>query len=46
MLETKEQDPKYENLPKWKQTQDNYIFHPNLLDIMFGHFVVVSHQYD
>ena len=31
---------------KWKPTQDNYIFHPNILHIVFGHFVVVSHQYD
>ena len=23
---------------KWKPTQDNYIFHPNLLHIIFGHF--------
>ena len=31
--------------PKWKPTPDNYNFHPNLLHIIFGHFVVVSHQY-
>jgi len=46
MLRTTEQEPKYENLPKWKLIQDNYIFDPNLLRMIFGHFVVVSHQYD
>ena len=30
---------------KWKPTQDNYIFYPNLFHIIYGHFVVVSHQY-
>jgi len=29
----------------WKPTQDYYIFHANLLHIIFGHFVVVSDQY-
>jgi len=46
MLRTKEQDSKYENLQKLKQTQDNYIFHRNLLHIIFGHFVVVFCQYE
>jgi len=30
---------------KWKPTQDNYIFHPNLSYIIFSQFVVVSRQY-
>jgi len=30
---------------KFKPTQNNNVFHLNLLDIIFGHFVVVSHQY-
>ena len=30
---------------KWKQTQDNYIFHPNLSYIIFSQFVVVFRQY-
>jgi len=30
---------------KLKLTQDCYIFHPNLLHIILGHFVVVSDQY-
>jgi len=30
---------------KSKPTQDNNIFHPNILHIIFGHLVVVSHQY-
>jgi len=46
MLRTKVQDPKHEICQKWKPTQDNYIFQPNLLYIIFDHFIVFSHQYD
>jgi len=46
----KSSEQKYKTLKtkscqKWKPTQDNYIFYPNLLHIIFGHFVVASHQY-
>jgi len=30
---------------KWKSTQDNYFFHPNLSQIIIGHFFAVSRQY-
>jgi len=45
MLRTKVQDRKLENLPKMETNQDNYIFHPNLLYIIFDHVVVVFHQF-
>jgi len=46
MLRTKVQEPNMKTCQKWKSTQDNYIFHPNLLHIIFSHFVLVSNQYD
>jgi len=45
MLRTKEEDPKYENLPKMELTEDDYVFHPNLSYIILDHFVIVSHHY-
>jgi len=31
---------------KYKPTPNNYIFHPNILHIIFGHFVVLFYDHD
>jgi len=41
-LEQKYRTQNKKTCQKWNPTKDNYIFHPNLLHKIFGHFVVVS----
>jgi len=45
ILRTKEQTLNKKTCQKKKPTPNNYIFYPNLLHIIFGHFVVDFRQY-